>query len=205
MSDKTFNQPLGGHTAGRDQGYPEDLPRFREGFGFMTAEIFPELVSCCVALLPLGWRPFSCGVQHTKYPDLVAGDVVDQNIVLVGDKLPGAFYATRPAELWVIGQSAGFLLKQLIQGQRRCRIVVGNVFANLFPVLVRRSCPNQLQESVLLILLRVFSRQAAASASTSSAEMTPPALAASRPTCTCSRNQVSCSSFSVCWRTMSRI
>ncbi len=48
MSDKTFGQLLGGHTAGRDQGYPEDLPRFREGFGFMTADIFPELVSCCV-------------------------------------------------------------------------------------------------------------------------------------------------------------
>ena len=41
MSDKTFGQPLGGHTAGRDQGYPEGLPRFKEVFGSMTADIYP--------------------------------------------------------------------------------------------------------------------------------------------------------------------
>ena len=55
-------------------------------------------------------------MKHTKYSYLIAGDVVDQNIVLVRDKLSGAFHTPWAAELRMIGQAARFFLEKLIQG-----------------------------------------------------------------------------------------
>lgn len=53
-------------------------------------------------------------MKHTKDSNLVASDVVDQNIVLMRDKLSRARYAPWSPALRVVGQPARFFLEKLI-------------------------------------------------------------------------------------------
>lgn len=46
-------------------------------------------------------------MQHTQNAHCVAGYVVDQDIVFVGDKFSGVLHAPKAVDLGVIGQTFG--------------------------------------------------------------------------------------------------
>lgn len=90
----------------------------------------------------------------------------------------------RTAEAGVIDQVAGFLGDQLVKRQCSARAIGGDVLANFPSVLSRRLRPDQFHAAAPAILRRVSARQISASASTSSDEISSPALAESKPICT---------------------
>lgn len=98
------------------------------------------------------------------------------------DQLTSAGDATRPTEARVIDQASGLLRQQFVKIERCCRVVGRDVFANRAPILLRGSGPSELHELAPAIFWRTVARQAAASASTSSADTNSPAFAASMPT-----------------------
>lgn len=85
------------------------------------------------------------------------------------------------AKVRMIDQARSFLRQQLIEIKCGRWVVGGDVFTYRTSVFLRGSGPGEPHELVPDILRRVAARQAAASASTSAAETTSPALAASMP------------------------
>ena len=61
--------------------------------------------------LPPARRPLSGRVQDTQHAHQVAGDVIDQDVILVRDQLPGACDTARPPDAGVIDHPAGLLRK----------------------------------------------------------------------------------------------
>lgn len=97
------------------------------------------------------------------------------------DELGCSCDTARTAKARMIGQAASLLRKQFVKRQSGGRVVLCDVLTNLLPIGTRRACPNQPHSLTPDILRRVSARQAAASASTSSAEITLPVLAESKP------------------------
>ena len=52
-------------------------------------------------------------MQRTQNAHCVAGNVVDQDIVFVGNKFSGVLHAPKATDLGVIGQTLGFFGKQV--------------------------------------------------------------------------------------------
>ncbi len=119
-------------------------------------------------------RPLSGRVQDSKHTYQVAGDVTDQNVILVCDQFAGAGDAAGPTETGMIGQAASLLRKQLIEGQRGDRVVIRNEFADFSSICSGRTCPDEIHDPEPTSFRRVSARQAAASASTSSVGISSP-------------------------------
>lgn len=100
------------------------------------------------------------------------------------DQLAGAFDAAGSAQAGMLRQPSRILRQQHIECQWGARIVKCDVGTDLLPIGACRLRPNQPYGLLAPNFARVAARQAAASASTSSAGMTSPMLAASMPVCT---------------------
>ncbi len=59
-------------------------------------------------LLSFRRRPLLHRLQRTRNSHFVAGYVVDQEIVFVGNKFSGVLHAPKATDLGVIGQTFGF-------------------------------------------------------------------------------------------------
>ena len=106
------------------------------------------------------------------------------------DELAGVRHPARPAELGMARETRGLRAYQLIEGDGRPWVLSRDVFPDGPAIIGRRAGPDELQEARAILRL-AFRRHASASASTSSAEIVSPAVAASSPIWTCRRNQAS--------------
>ena len=139
----------------------------------------PDSCLQSVTWLGLLWWPLAGRVQDAQHAHRVGTHVIDQDVIAVRYKLARTGDSPKSAKLGMVDQAACSLGKQFIKSQRGGWVVLGYVGADFPSVGCCWPCPNQFHDAA--IFRRVSARHAWASASTSSADSTSPALAASIP------------------------
>jgi len=81
-------------------------------------------------------------VYYPQDPHRIGSNVVNQNVVLMGNQLAGASDASRSTKSGVVNQTTYLLRKQLIKCQCRTGVVNLNVVVNGSPIIDRLGCPE---------------------------------------------------------------
>src|SRR5690606_28718927 len=120
-------------------------------------------------------------MQNAKHAHQIFSYIINQNVVLMGDKLAGALDTPLATKAGMVNKPRSLFGNQFIERQRGSRVVLSDVFANFPAVAAGGPGPDQPHESAPESLRRISERQGAAPASPTSAGANFPAAAASGP------------------------